>query len=62
MNPIRLGISAVLLLVGVLWIGQGTGMLGSSAMSGQSVWALIGAVLVVVAAGLAWSARGTNRG
>jgi hypothetical protein len=61
MNPFRLGVSIVMLLVGLLWIGQGTGMVGGSAMSSQSIWALIGAVLVVAAAGVAWTARRTAR-
>jgi len=47
----RLVVAAVLLIVGGLWIGQGTGTVGGSAMSGQSMWAIVGAVLVV--AGLA---------
>jgi hypothetical protein len=61
-KSLRLAISIVLLLVGLAWIGQGTGLLGGSAMSGQSVWALIGAVLVVAAAGIAWTARRPARG
>jgi hypothetical protein len=61
-NPIRLAISIIMLLVGLVWIGQGTGLLGGSAMSNQSIWALIGVVLVVVAAGVAWTARRTARG
>jgi hypothetical protein len=55
----RLAISIVLLLVGLVWIGQGTGLIGGSAMSSQSIWALIGVVLVVAAAGVAWTARRT---
>jgi hypothetical protein len=62
MKPFRLAISIVLLLLGLAWIGQGTGLLGGSAMSNQSIWALIGVVLVVVAAGVAWTARRTARG
>ncbi len=63
MSRLRLAIAIVLLLVGLLWIGQGIGLVGGSAMSNQSIWALIGAVLVVVAAGVAWSARrSTARG
>jgi hypothetical protein len=58
----RLAISIVLLLVGLVWIGQGTGLIGGSAMSSQSIWALIGVVLVVAAAGVAWTARRTARG
>jgi hypothetical protein len=51
MRKSRLAIAAVMLVVGVLWIGQGTGTVGGSAMSGQSMWALVGGVLV--AGGLA---------
>jgi hypothetical protein len=55
MNRMRLVVAAVLLLVGVAWIGQGTGTVAGSAMSGQSIWALVGGVLVV--AGLAIGLR-----
>jgi hypothetical protein len=57
MNRLRLGISIVMALVGLVWIGQGIGLVGGSAMSGQSVWAAVGIVLVVGAAGVAWTAR-----
>lgn len=46
MRKSRLAIAVVLLVVGALWIGQGTGTVGGSAMSGQSMWALVGGVLV----------------
>jgi hypothetical protein len=62
MNRFRLAIAVVMLLVGLLWIGQGTGLLGGSAMSSQIIWALVGVVLVVGAAGVAWTARRTARG
>jgi hypothetical protein len=62
MKPFRLAISIVLLLLGLVWIGQGTGLIGGSAMSSQSIWALIGVVLVVAAAGVAWTARRTAQG
>jgi uncharacterized membrane protein len=62
LSPIRLVISIALLLVGLIWIGQGIGLLSGSAMSGQSVWALIAVVLVVAAATVAWSARPIGRG
>ena len=48
MRRSRLAVAAVLLIVGVLWIGQGTGTVAGSAMSGQSMWGLVGGVLVVV--------------
>jgi glucose dehydrogenase len=42
-------VAVVLALVGLVWIGQGTGLIGGSAMSGSSFWAVIGLVLLVVA-------------
>lgn len=60
-NQFRLVLAIALLLIGLLWIGQGIGLVGKSAMSGQSVWAFIGVVLLIVAAGLAWSARRAAR-
>jgi hypothetical protein len=47
MRRSRLAVAAVLLIVGVIWIGQGTGTVGGSAMSGQSMWALVGSALVL---------------
>ena len=37
----------LLLFLGALWIGQGIGLIGGSFMSGEAVWAVIGAVVVV---------------
>lgn len=61
MDRIRLGIAIVMLLVGVVWIGQGIGLIGGSAMTGASIWAVIGAAIVVGAAFVAWSARRVAR-
>jgi hypothetical protein len=47
----RLLIAIVLVLLGLVWIGQGSGMIGGSAMSGSSFWAVVGVILVI--AGLA---------
>ena len=60
MRRSRLAIAAVLMIVGMLWIGQGTGALAGSAMSGQSMWGLVGGVLVVV--GLVIGTRELVRG
>ncbi len=48
MRP-RLIAAAIILLVGLLWIGQGIGLIGGSAMSNVGIFAVIGAVLVVLA-------------
>ncbi len=42
-------IAGVLILVGLVWIGQGTGIIrGSGFMTDDVKWAVIGAVLLVI--------------
>jgi hypothetical protein len=53
MRPARLVLAAVLVLLGLAWVGQGLGLIGGTAMSGSTVWAAVGAALIVVAAVLA---------
>jgi hypothetical protein len=51
MQRTRWAVIAVLVLVGLVWIGQGTGLLqGSSFMVGDPFWAFAG--LMPVAAGV----------
>ena len=52
MRTSRLGLALVVFLVGALWIGQGIGMVGGSAMTGSSFWGIAGAILVLGAIGL----------
>ena len=52
MRPSRILVAAVVFLVGLVWIGQGTGRIAGSAMSGVSFWAAVGVVLVVLAAAI----------
>jgi glucose dehydrogenase len=52
MRPLRLVLAVILAVVGLAWIGQGSGVIGGSAMTGSSFWAVAGVVLLVVAAGL----------
>lgn len=40
-------IGVALCLVGALWFGQGVGWFGGSFMSGQAVWAVIGAIAIL---------------
>ena len=42
-------VAVLLALVGLVWLGQGTGLIGGSAMSGSSFWAVVGLVLLVAA-------------
>ena len=49
---------AVLCVVGVVWIAQGTDALHGSGMSGRTQWAVIGGVFVLVGVALvAWAWR-----
>ena len=62
MQRTRWGVIAVVVLVGLVWIGQGTGVLrGSSFMVGDPFWALAGLLLVaagVILAGVTLRRRG----
>jgi hypothetical protein len=52
MRTSRLVIALVLLLVGLVWFGQGIGVIGGSFMTGQPVWAVVGAACVAVSIAL----------
>ena len=63
MRPSRLVVAVVLALIGLVWIGQGSGMLGGSAMSGSPFWAVVGIVLLALAVGIVVrERRSTARG
>jgi hypothetical protein len=53
----RLIVAVVLGLVGLVWMGQGLGLIGGSPMTDESFWAWAGAALLVIAAVVAWSNR-----
>ena len=46
----RFILALVMVLIGLVWIGQGLGFIGGSMMTGSPFWAVAGAVLLVVAA------------
>ena len=50
MRASRLLVAIVLVLLGLVWIGQGSGILGGSAMSGSSFWAVVGVILLIAGA------------
>jgi glucose dehydrogenase len=52
MRPIPLVVAVILALVGLVWIGQGTGVIAGSVMSGSGFWAVVGVVLLAIAAGI----------
>jgi glucose dehydrogenase len=47
MRPLRLVAAALLLLVGLVWIGQGLNLIKGSAMTGSNFWAVSGGALLV---------------
>ncbi|HEY1297984.1 MAG TPA: hypothetical protein VGJ60_33305 [Chloroflexota bacterium] len=51
---VRLVVGILLGLIGLVWIGQGLNLIKGSMMTGQVQWAIIGLVLVLVAAWLLW--------
>jgi glucose dehydrogenase len=60
MRASRLVAAVILVLVGLVWIGQGVGLIGGSAMSGSSFWAVVGVVLLALAAIIVlWERRRT---
>jgi hypothetical protein len=53
---VRLVGGILLGLIGLVWLGQGLNLIKGSMMTGQPQWAVIGIVLIVVAAWLIWGA------
>jgi hypothetical protein len=43
---------AILVVVGIVWTLQGIGVLGGSAMTGSTVWAIVGPIVAVVGVAL----------
>ena len=64
MKTLLLIVGVAALLMGLLWIGHGTGVIhwpASSFMLDQRPWALRGAILAVIGLGLIlWSRRGAQ--
>ena len=60
MRPTRLVLAAVIALVGIVWLGQGVGLIGGSFMTGSPLWAVIGAVLLVLAIVMVLAERRRN--
>ena len=58
---VRLVIGVLLVLVGAVWFLQGIDVLGGSFMSGEILWAVIGAPMIFVGALLIRASRGSRR-
>ncbi len=56
-------IAAILLiLIGVVWTGQGLGYIHGSFMTGSSFWAVVGIICLVAGAFLAYRGFGRDAG
>ena len=55
-NKILIVIAVLIALIGIVWFGQGIGLITGSVMTDDSKWAYIGATMVVAAAALFWFA------
>lgn len=58
----RMIVGAVLCVVGVVWIGQGIGLIEGSFMTDQAIWAVIGAVAIAIGGALIVGARRDRAG
>ncbi len=57
MRWIRGIVGIVLVLIGVIWIGQGVNLLPGSFMSGQPIYAVLGLVVAALGVWLLWGLR-----
>jgi hypothetical protein len=56
-SRVRVGLGVALMVIGAIWGLQGLGVIGGSAMSGVTLWAVIGPLVVVAGLTLALSGR-----
>ena len=57
-RTVSIVLGVLLVLVGLLWTGQGLGWIGGSAMSGVTLWAVIGPLVAL--GGVALIVRGSR--
>ena len=52
MKKILMIFSVLIALIGLVWFGQGIGMIHGSVMTDDGKWAVIGAIMVIAAIGI----------
>ncbi|GAB3064451.1 hypothetical protein GCM10027053_29180 [Intrasporangium mesophilum] len=57
-SPVLIVVGLLLVAMGLVWMLQGLGVIGGSAMSGQTLWAVVGPIVAL--AGLALVLRGSR--
>ena len=58
---LQAGLGVLLFLIGLLWALKGLGAVGGSAMSGSTVWAVIGPIVAIAGGWLVVKAVRTPR-
>ena len=58
-RSLSLILGVVLVLIGLLWTGQGLGWIGGSPMTGVTLWAIVGPLVAI--AGVALVVRGARQ-
>jgi hypothetical protein len=59
---VRVVVGVLLILLGGLWIGQGTGAVQGSMMSGHAQYAVLGGVVALIGVGcILWGVRARGR-
>lgn len=61
MRSVMVVAGALMVLVGLLFTGQGMGWIGGSAMTGVMLWAVVGPVLALAGAGVLVAASRRRR-
>ena len=56
MRALLVALGVLMVLAGAVWTGQGLGYIGGSAMTDQTVWAIIGPVVAGLGVALVFSA------
>ena len=57
-RPVAFALGGVLVVIGLVWFLQGIDVLGGSAMSGVTLWAIVGPIVAL--AGVALIVRGAR--
>ena len=57
----RLVVAVALLAIGVVWFFQGIGVIEGSFMTGEALWAVIGAISILIAVALLVGVRRERR-
>ena len=58
-SPVLIVVGLLLVAMGLVWMFQGLGVIGGSAMSGHTLWAVVGPIVAL--GGLALVLRGSRR-